>query len=275
MTVEDVKMVLQDTLYGTERGLSANSDARAEILELISQLEARNPTPLPNEALEKLSGEWKLVYTSNSELMAILALSKLPFITVGDIMQVIDGAAQTVENRVQLSAPFSRTSLSATASFEVRSPKLLQIQFQEGQLATPQLLADFELPTSADVMGQQVDLTAVRDALRPLDGPVRSLITQVGELLSSVPDLKVPIQGSARGTSTWLLTTFLDDDLRIARGDGGSVFVMIKAPQLQLPEDISVPTEEAVLPLEPDDVLPPAGPEAPAAENNAAFFSTG
>lgn len=57
---------------------------------------------------DKLSGEWKLVYTSGSELSALLALSKLPFVTVGDITQTIDGAAGTVVNKV--GCPASRVA---------------------------------------------------------------------------------------------------------------------------------------------------------------------
>ena len=48
-----------------------------------------------------LNGEWKLVYTSNSELTALLALSRLPFVTVGDITQTIDGPSLTVINKVR------------------------------------------------------------------------------------------------------------------------------------------------------------------------------
>lgn len=44
-----VQAALLDSLYGTERGLSARSEVRAEINELISQLESRNPTPSPTE----------------------------------------------------------------------------------------------------------------------------------------------------------------------------------------------------------------------------------
>jgi hypothetical protein len=121
MTVDDLKSALMDTIDGTERGLQASSDARAEINELLTQLEGRNPTPSPNDVLAMLSGSWKLVYTSNSELVALLALGKLPLVTVGEILQVIDGSAGSVENRVQLAAPLSRTSLTATANFEVKS----------------------------------------------------------------------------------------------------------------------------------------------------------
>ena len=47
-----------------------------------------------------LNGQWKLVYTSSSELTALLALSRLPFVTVGDITQSIDVASETVVNKV-------------------------------------------------------------------------------------------------------------------------------------------------------------------------------
>lgn len=60
--VEDLKQQLIDTLYGTQRGLRASSDSRAEIVELISQLEAKNPTPAPTEALSLFGGKWILAY---------------------------------------------------------------------------------------------------------------------------------------------------------------------------------------------------------------------
>lgn len=40
---------LLDSLFGTERGLSASSEVRAEINELITQLEAKNPNPSLSE----------------------------------------------------------------------------------------------------------------------------------------------------------------------------------------------------------------------------------
>ena len=47
-----------------------------------------------------LDGQWKLVYTSNSELFGLLALSRLPFVTVGDITQTVQASTLTVENKV-------------------------------------------------------------------------------------------------------------------------------------------------------------------------------
>lgn len=86
------------------------------------------------QMLMLLDGSWKLVYTSNSELLAILALSRLPFVSIGDITQRIDSATNTVENKAAISVPLSRTALSTTASFEVRSPKRLQVRFEKGAI---------------------------------------------------------------------------------------------------------------------------------------------
>lgn len=44
-----MQAALLDSLYGTERGLTARSEVRAEINELISQLEAKNPNPSPTD----------------------------------------------------------------------------------------------------------------------------------------------------------------------------------------------------------------------------------
>jgi hypothetical protein len=51
-------------------------------------------------------------------------------------------------------------------------------------------------------------------------------VAQVGGIISQSPDLSFPI--STDSAQTWLLTTYLDEDTRITRGDGGSVFILTK-----------------------------------------------
>ncbi|MCE7766844.1 hypothetical protein GQL56_29915, partial [Pseudomonas putida] len=58
--IELLKKQLVDSFYGTNRGLSASSETRAEIVELITKLESMNPTPAPTEALPLLNGKWIL-----------------------------------------------------------------------------------------------------------------------------------------------------------------------------------------------------------------------
>lgn len=57
----DLKRCLVDSLYGMELGLRATLEDRAEILELVNQLEAANPTKAPTEAPELLDGNWILL----------------------------------------------------------------------------------------------------------------------------------------------------------------------------------------------------------------------
>jgi hypothetical protein len=194
--------------------------------------------------LSMLDGDWKLVYTSNSELLAILAMNKLPLVTIGDITQRIDTAFNTVENKAQISVPLSRTAVSTTASFEVRSPKRLQVRFERGSIQTPQLLADIEVPESVNFLGQTVDLSQVRGLLQPVSRGLSGIISQVGSLLSQSPDLSFPISTDA--AQTWLLTTYLDEDTRITRGDGGSVFVLVKETTQSSTQQHMTPEQEAV-----------------------------
>lgn len=227
MSVQDMKAALLDSLFGLERGLKARGETKAELNELIGQLESSNPTPSPTEADEKLSGSWKLMYTTSPSTLALLGLSRLPLVKVGDITQMIDGPGMTVENKIQISVPFSRTSFSTSAAFEVSSPKRLRLQIKSGNIATPELLEDIDLPDSVSLMGQTIDLSPLKQALQPFNSTVKDAVAQLGNLLSQQPDLKIPIQED-RAPVTWLLTTYLDEDTRISRGNGGTVYVFVK-----------------------------------------------
>ncbi|KAJ6394045.1 hypothetical protein OIU77_023307 [Salix suchowensis] len=77
---EDLKRCLVDTVYGTEFGYRASPEIRAEVLELVNQLEAVNPTPAPVDATSMLDGKWVLVYTAFSELLPLLAAGCYTFI---------------------------------------------------------------------------------------------------------------------------------------------------------------------------------------------------
>lgn len=55
----------------------------------------------------------------------------------------------------------------------------------------------------------------------------------MGNLISQTPNLSFPI--STDNAQTWLLTTYLDEDTRITRGDGGSVFILVKEVSISPP----------------------------------------
>lgn len=217
----DLKRCLVDTVYGTELGFRVGSDVRAEVLELVNQLEALNPTPNPVNAAGVLDGNWVLVYTAFSELLPLLAAGAIPLVKVEKICQKIDTSSLTIENSTTLSSPFASFSFSATASFEVRSPSRIQVQFKEGTLQPPEIKSTVDLPGSLNIFGQNINLSPVQQTLSPLQEAVGS----ISRAVSGQPPLKVPIPGER--TQSWLLITYLDEDFRISRGDGG-LFVLVK-----------------------------------------------
>ncbi|CAK9146608.1 unnamed protein product [Ilex paraguariensis] len=220
--IDLLKKQLVDSFYGTNRGLRASSETRAEVVELITQLEAKNPTPAPTEALTLLNGKWILAYTSFVGLFPLLARGTLPLVKVEEISQIIDSENFTVQNSVLFSGPLATTSISTSAKFEVRSPKRVQIKFEEGIIGTPQLTDSIVLPENVQFLGQNIDLTPFKGLITS----VQDTASSVAKTISSQPPLKFSIPSNK--AESWLLTTYLDDDLRISRGDAGSVFVLIK-----------------------------------------------
>ena len=60
--------------------------------------------------------------------------------------------------------------------------------------------------------------------------------------LRRAPDLDFALPRSEKAT-TWLINTYIDEDTRIARGDGGSVFVMVKEEEEELAQRASTVEE--------------------------------
>ncbi|CAA6661391.1 unnamed protein product [Spirodela intermedia] len=235
--IGELKTKLKELLYGTDRGLKVSSETRAEIVELITQLESRNPTPAPTEALpperqvdprvsfhfsrfispEFVRCQTILRYTSFSGLLPLLATNRVPqLVKVEEISQTIDSESFTVQNSVRFAGPLATTSVSTNAKFEVRSPKRVQIKFEEGIVGTPQLTDSIVVPEKVEFFGQNVDLS-----------PFKGIITSIQDAASSVaksisdrPPLKIPITNT--NAESWLLTTYLDNELRVSRVMGAA-----------------------------------------------------
>ncbi|EPS69991.1 hypothetical protein M569_04771 [Genlisea aurea] len=206
----ELKRALVDTVYGSDLGFRASAEIRAEALELVSQLEAVNPTPAPTEAAALLDGNWILVFTAFSELLPLLAVNAIPSVKVERIVQSIDTNSLAIENSATISTPLSTSSFTSSASFEVRTPFRIQVQFKEATFKPPEIKSRIDLP------GQNINLQQI---LAPLEGGLENL----ARIVSGLSPLTVPVPR----TSSWLLITYLDEDVRISRGDGG-LFVLVK-----------------------------------------------
>lgn len=66
-----------------------------------------------------LNGNWRLVYTSSPSVLALIGLSNLPLVKIGDITQTIDGPGMMVENKV--SKTVDNTSSCCRISFDFPS----------------------------------------------------------------------------------------------------------------------------------------------------------
>ncbi|GMP38788.1 hypothetical protein CsSME_00009916 [Camellia sinensis var. sinensis] len=160
-------------------------------------------------------------YTAFSELLPLLAAGTTPLLKVERICQVINTRSLEIENYITFSSPFATFSSSTIASFEVRTPSRIQVEFKEGIVQPPKVKSSIDLPGYLDIFGQRIDLSPVQQALNPL----QEVVANVARTISGQSPLKVPIPGER--TKSWLLTTYLDKDLRISRGDGG-LFVLAK-----------------------------------------------
>lgn len=65
---------------------------------------------------------------------------------------------------------------------QVRSPKRVQINFEEGQFSTPQLVDDLQLPATLELGGQTLDLAPLQSVAQQLQSamqPLDALLKQV------------------------------------------------------------------------------------------------
>ncbi|GKE18444.1 plastoglobulin-1, chloroplastic-like protein, partial [Tanacetum coccineum] len=160
-------------------------------------------------------------YTAFSELLPLLAVGTTPLLKVDKISQQIFTSNLTIDNTITFSTPFATFTSTASANFEVRSPSRIQVQFKEGSFQPPKIKSNISLPESVDIFGQNINLSPVQQSLNPL----QEVVANLAGVISGQAPLKVSIPGER--SSSWLLVTYLDKDLRISRGDGG-LFVLAK-----------------------------------------------
>ena len=191
------KLDLLEVIAGKNRGLLASAADKQAILSAIAQLEDRNPTPRPLEAPELLNGNWRLLYTTSSELLRI---DQIPFCTLGQIYQCIQTATTRVYNIAEvMGLPWLEGFVSVAARFEPTSERRVQVKFERGVFGL-QRLVNYQSP---DRLIHQIETSpSVKGAF----------------------DFRI----NSDNQQGWLEITYLDEDLRINRGNEGNVFVLTK-----------------------------------------------
>ncbi|MBN3874670.1 MAG: PAP/fibrillin family protein [Nostoc sp.] len=190
------KAALIDAIAPTNRGLLATQVQKQAILAAIASLEEFNPTPRPVEANNLLDGNWRLLYTTSN---ALLNLDRLPLCKLGQIYQCIRVETTSVYNIAEIyGLPYLEGLVSVAAKFEPVSDRRVQVKFERSIIGLQRLI-EYNSPVT--------------------------FIQQI-EAGRKFPGIDFAIKSDRQ--QGWLDITYIDNDLRIGRGNEGSVFVLSK-----------------------------------------------
>jgi hypothetical protein len=190
------KEVLFEAIAPVNRGLKMTDTQKQSIFAAIAFMEESNPTPKPTEAGELLTGNWRLLFTTSQEL---LGFDRFPGIKLGQIYQCIRAAEGKVYNVAEIfGLPLLEGLVSVCASFTVVSAQRVNVKFERAVVGLQRLVGYANVDEFVQIL-------------------------QSGRKLRAI-DFEI----KERDRQGWLETTYLDSDLRISRGNEGSVFVLRK-----------------------------------------------
>ena len=190
------KAALLEAIAGKNRGLLANEIDNAKVLSAIQQLEDTNPTPKPLEAKQLLEGDWRLLYTTSK---SILGLDRFPLFKLGQIYQSIRTAEAKVYNIAEVvGIPLMEGIVSVAGRFEPTSAKRVNVIFERSIIGL-QKFVGYRSPAKF---------------IEQLEGGKKFF------------PLEFSIENPDR--QAWLDITYLDEDMRLGRGNEGNVFVLTK-----------------------------------------------
>ena len=190
------KTELLEAIAPHNRGLLASEMDKVKILSAIQQLEDMNPSPKPLDRREFLEVNWRLLYTNSKDL---LGFDRIPLLKLGQIYQCVRVTEAKIYNIAEiLGLPFMESLISVVASFEPVSDRRINVNFQRSIIGLQRLLG-YQTPSN--------------------------YIQQI-ESGKKFPPLDFGIDN--RDRKAWLDITYLDEDMRIGRGNEGNVFVLSK-----------------------------------------------
>ena len=194
-----VKGDLLREIAGKNIGNSATPMEKQAIASLVTRLEECNPNPKPLEAPHLLDGNWRLLYTTSREL---LGLNNIPLANLGNIYQCVRVKDAKIYNIAELSGlPSLAAIFSVSARFEPQNERRVDVKFNR-------IVSGFQ------------SLLGYRSPSQFIERIESGKNFRFQAIDFSIPD------GNQQG---WLDITYLDEDLRVGRGNQGSIFVLDKA----------------------------------------------
>ncbi len=205
---------LRKAIAPTNRGITASESDRQMIASLVAHVEDLNPTPAPLSATSLLAGDWRLLYTTSQELLGI---DRVPLAQLGNIYQCVRPERSRIYNIAEInSLPYCEALVSVVAGFEPAqtepsegtgglsqglSERRVNVKFNRGVIGLQRVLG-YQSPAQYI---EKLEATEKINFLQGFDFAINSDRQQ-----------------------GWLEITYLDDDLRIGRGNQGSLFVLTR-----------------------------------------------
>ena len=223
---------LRNAIASKNRGLSASESDRQMIASVIARVEDLNPTPAPLSAPELLAGDWRLLYTTSQDLLGI---DRFPLAQLGNIYQCVRPKRSRIYNIAEVkSLPFCEALVSVVATFEpAQAENGEPAQAENGEPAQETIgSVQAEAGESTRLSNRRVNVRFSRGVLglqRVLgyQSPAQHVEKlETNEKLSLLQGLDFAINSDRQ--QGWLEITYLDEDLRIGRGNQGSLFVLTK-----------------------------------------------
>ncbi|MGB3292041.1 MAG: PAP/fibrillin family protein [Phormidesmis sp.] len=193
---------LRNAIAPKNRGITATEDDRQAIASLVARIEDRNPTPQPLSAPDLLAGDWRLLYTNSQDLLGI---DRVPLAQLGEIYQCVRPSQSRLYNIAEVnSLPYCEGLVSVAASFEPATEaatRRVNVKFTRAVIGLQRILG-YQSPAQYI---EKLESTEKLSLLQGIDFSINSDQQQ-----------------------GWLEITYLDKDLRIGRGNRGSLFVLTK-----------------------------------------------
>lgn len=202
MTITTRKANLLNAIAPVNRGLQMSDNQRKAIFSAVAYLEELNPNLAPTQTPELLDGNWLLLFTTSQELLGI---DRFPLYRLGRIYQCLRVAEGKIFNVAELNGlPFLGGLVSVCASFIIVSEKRVKVNFERLVVGSQGLIGYQDVNKFIDTLRSPKKLFAIDFQIKRED---------------------------QRG---WLETTYIDQNLRIGRGNEGNLFVLKKSDDLVL-----------------------------------------
>ena len=196
MTNNTRKANLINAIAPVNRGLQLSENQRKAIFSAVAYLEELNPNSSPNDTPELLDGNWLLLFTTSQELLGI---DRFPLYKLGNIYQCLRVAEGKIFNVAEIKGlPLLSGIVSVCANFTVVDEKRVKVNFERLVAGSQNLIGNRNVDSFIDTLQSPKKLFAIDFQIKRED--------QKG----------------------WLETTYLDQDLRIGRGNEGNLFVLRK-----------------------------------------------